>query len=87
VLQYVLQQVGVILLRIREPNRPRPFRMWLYPLPPLFALGGFLFILVSRPNARREFLYAVVVAVAGTMLYMIRARVRGEWPFAGGATR
>ncbi|HET7345748.1 MAG TPA: APC family permease, partial [Acidobacteriaceae bacterium] len=66
VLQYVLQQVGVILLRIREPNRPRPFRMWLYPLPPLFALGGFLFILVSRPNARREFLYAVVVAVAGT---------------------
>ena len=87
VLQYVLQQVGVVLLRIREPNRPRPFRMWLYPLPPLFALGGFLFILVSRPNARREFLYAVVVAVAGTMLYMIRARVRGEWPFAAGGTR
>jgi amino acid transporter len=87
VLQYVLQQVGVILLRIREPNRPRPFRAWLYPLPPLFALGGFLFILVSRPNARREFLYAVVVAVAGTMLYLIRARVRGEWPFAPGATR
>lgn len=81
VLQYVLQQVGVILLRIREPNRRRPFRIWLYPLPPLFALAGFLFILISRPNARREFLYAVVVAAAGTVLYMIRARRRREWPF------
>ena len=81
VLQYVLQQVGVILLRIREPDRGRPFRIWLYPLPPLFALAGFFFILISRPNARREFIYAVVVAVAGSLLYFIRARVRGEWPF------
>ena len=81
VLQYVLQQIGVILLRVREPNRRRPFRIWLYPLPPLFALAGFLFILISRPNARREFFYAVVVAVVGTALYMIRARRRGEWPF------
>src|SRR5579872_1176883 len=81
VLQYLLQQIGVILLRKREPSLPRPFRIWLYPLPPLFALAGFLFILISRPNARREFLYAVVVAVAGTALYMLRARKRGEWPF------
>ncbi len=81
VLQYLLQQVGVIVLRIRRPEMPRPFRIWLYPLPPLFALTGFVFILVSRHNARREFLWAVVVAVAGTALYMLRARVRREWPF------
>ena len=81
VLQYVLQQTGVVVLRIRRPEMIRPFRMWLYPLPPVLALGGFLFMLISRPGARREFLYAVVVAVAGTALYMIRARMRGEWPF------
>jgi amino acid transporter len=81
-LQYVLQQVGVIILRIRRPQMPRPFRIWLYPLPPLLALAGFLFILISRPDAGREFLSAVLVAVVGTILYMVRARLRGEWPFA-----
>ncbi|PYV60598.1 MAG: amino acid permease, partial [Acidobacteria bacterium] len=32
-LQFILQAVGVIVLRIRRPDLPRPFRMWLYPLP------------------------------------------------------
>ncbi|HSY00733.1 MAG TPA: APC family permease [Acidobacteriaceae bacterium] len=81
VLQYLLQQIGVIVLRIRRPDLPRPFRMWLYPLPPIAALAGFLFILISRPQARHEFLFAVAVAVAGTILYMLRARIRKEWPF------
>ena len=57
-LQYVLQQIGVIVLRVRRPEMSRPFRMWLYPLPPLLALGGFLFILFSRPDASREMIYA-----------------------------
>src|SRR6202012_1583226 len=41
VLQYLLQQIGVIVLRVRRPDLPRPFRIWLYPLPPLLALAGF----------------------------------------------
>jgi amino acid transporter len=81
-LQFVLQQVGVILLRIRQPQRPRPFRLWLYPLPPLFALVGFLFILVARPNAAVEIRYGLVLAVTGTLVFFIRSRVRREWPFA-----
>src|SRR5581483_967156 len=32
-LQFLVQAVGVIVLRIRRPDRPRSFRMWLYPLP------------------------------------------------------
>ncbi len=82
-LQYVLQQVGVIVLRVRRPEMPRPFRMWLYPLPPLLALGGFLFILFSRPDASREMIYAAVVALTGSGLYLLRALRRSEWPFRG----
>jgi len=82
-LQYVLQQVGVIVLRVREPGMQRPFRMWLYPLPPLFALAGFLFILFSRADASREMIYAAVIAATGTGLYLLRAYGRREWPFAG----
>jgi amino acid transporter len=81
VLQYLLQQTGVMVLRLRRPDMPRPFRIWLYPLPPLLALAGFLFILFSRPESRQQLLYAAAIAVAGTVLYMIRARVRCEWPF------
>ncbi|MDR3734666.1 MAG: APC family permease [Acidobacteriaceae bacterium] len=81
-MQFILQQVGVIVLRIREPNRNRPFRIWFYPLPPLFALGGFLFILFSRPNASRELIYGSFIAVSGAAIFFVRSRIRREWPFA-----
>jgi amino acid transporter len=73
VLQYVLQQVGVMVLRWRRPTLERPFRMWFYPLPPLIALSGFLFLLISRKGAERELLFAAIVAVTGTLLYVLRA--------------
>jgi len=80
-LQYVLQQTGVILLRLRRPDLPRPFRMWLYPWPPIVALAGFLFILLSRSDALRELVYAAVIAATGSALYFARAYRRREWPF------
>ncbi len=81
VLQYLLQQVGVIVLRVRRPEMPRPFRLWFYPLPPLLALSGFLFILFSRTQGLRDLLFAVAIALLGSVLYFTRARSRGEWPF------
>ena len=41
-LQFFLQQVGVMLLRVQRPELERPFRMPLYPLPPLVAMAGFV---------------------------------------------
>ncbi len=82
ILQFLMQHFGVILLRIREPERIRPFRMWLYPLPPLLAAAGFLFVLISRANAGREIKYGGAIALSGCLLYFIRARYRHEWPFA-----
>jgi hypothetical protein len=60
---------------------PRPFRLWFYPLPPLLALAGFLFILFSRTQGLRELLFAIAIALLGSVLYFGRARGRGEWPF------
>jgi amino acid transporter len=77
-LQFGLQHVGVMVLRVRRPEMPRPFRMWLYPLPPLLALVGFGYIVVSRPNFRRELLLAGFVAVVGTLVFVGRMVRRKE---------
>jgi amino acid transporter len=81
VLQFLVQAVGLIVFRIRRPDVPRPFRMWLYPLPALLAIAGFLFILFNRQNAMKEIRYAVVILLAGLAIYMIRAWRGREWPF------
>ena len=77
-LQFGLQHVGVMVLRWRRPEMVRPFRMWLYPVPPLLALLGFGYIVVSRPNFRRELILAVVVAVVGTLVFLTRRMFRGR---------
>ena len=82
VLQFLVQSIGVIVLRIRQPEMPRPFRMWLYPLPALIAAASFIFILVSRRDFLREVRYAGVILVVGLAIYIVRSWRRGEWPFA-----
>jgi amino acid transporter len=83
--QFLFQAIGVIVLRIRRPDLPRPFRMWLYPLPALMACAGFLFIAISRRNFMREIRYALAILVIGTLVYLIRAWRRNDWPFTSRA--
>ena len=82
ILQFLVQAVGLIVLRLRRPDLPRPFRMWLYPLPVLLASAGFLYILFGRPNWQKEVRYAVLILLTGVIIYMIRAWKHSEWPFA-----
>src|SRR5205823_9901318 len=41
--QFIGQIIAVQLLRQRRPDLPRPFRIWLYPVPSLVALVGWIF--------------------------------------------
>lgn len=81
-LQFSLQHVGVMLLRAQRPEMPRPFRIPLYPLPPLLAMAGFVFMLVNRSHALAGLAVAAAIAVSGTLIYLVRARRLGQWPFA-----
>jgi amino acid transporter len=80
-LQFLVQSVGLIVLRIRRPDMARPFRMWFYPLPALIASIGFGYILFIRANALKEIRYAIVILILGILIYMVRAWRGGEWPF------
>lgn len=84
-LQFIVQAVGVMVLRKRQPDMPRPFRMWLYPIPALLAIAGFAFILLARPNFLREIRYALVIVIVGLGIYLVRSWRRREWPFLGKA--
>jgi amino acid transporter len=84
-LQFFLQQAGVIWLRIKRPELARPFRIPLYPLPPLAAMAGFVFILANRANARDGLLVAAGIGISGSLIYFVRARVLRQWPFGSGA--
>jgi basic amino acid/polyamine antiporter, APA family len=79
--QYLPQTVGFFVLRFRQPDLPRPFRMWLYPLPGIVSILGWCFILAT--SARRSLVFAVAVFLLGTVTYLVRARMRREWPFGG----
>jgi amino acid transporter len=78
-IQYLPQTVGLFLLRFRAPDLPRPFRMWLYPLPGIVSVCGWVYVLAT--SVARSLIFALAVFVAGTVLYLGRARLRREWPF------
>ncbi len=76
VVQFLLQHVGVMYLRRTQPHLTRPFRIWLYPLPPLVALAGFTYIVFGRTNAHRELAMACVVTVLGAMAFALRSAMQ-----------
>ena len=85
-IQFVVQAVGLLWLRSRRPDFPRPFRMWFYPLPALMAIVGFLYVLTQRPNAGREIRYGVVIVILGTVVYLVNAWRHTKWPFGSTAS-
>ncbi len=76
--QFLLQHIGVLYLRRTRPEMPRPFRLWLYPLPPLAAIAAFTYILLARPNFQRELLLAALLILLGTATYLLRNRLSSE---------
>jgi amino acid transporter len=84
-IMFVAQIVGLLLLRKRHPEAPRPFRMWLYPLPALFAMACWLYIFMVQafePQGWNYMLYVLAVIVSGIGLFLILARRQRYWPFA-----
>jgi amino acid transporter len=80
--QFLMQVFGLLLLRARRPDFPRPFRMYLYPIPALLAALGFIYILYARPTLK-EIRFGVVIALVGLIIFLVRSWGRKEWPFSG----
>src|SRR6185295_7251183 len=76
--QYLPQVIGLFVLRYREPNLDRPFRMWLYPVPGIISILGWLFVLsTSVPKA---LYFALAVFLLGSVTFFFRERFRSDSP-------
>ena len=80
VVQFGGQIGALVLLRRLQPEMERPFRMWLYPLPALLALGGWLFLLFT--TEKHLLAYGALALLAGGGVFMLWSRVTKKWPFA-----
>ncbi len=78
-IQFIGQIGAVVLLRRRRPDLPRPYRIWLYPVPLFIALVGWVFVFATTAPPILLFgLGGLVLGVAGFALWSWRA---GTWPF------
>jgi amino acid transporter len=77
--QFMGQVVGLMLLRRQAPELPRPYRMWLYPLPALVALLGWIFVFATTDV--RVILFGVGVLALGGLTFLVWARRGHQWPF------
>lgn len=63
---------GIFILRWRQPDLVRPYRTWLYPLPPLIYLGlmfwTLFYITKSQP---KEAIIAIAIILVGTVAYFL----------------
>jgi amino acid transporter len=84
-IQFIGQSVGLMVWRRRAPEHARPYRVWLYPLPPLVAIAGWLFLFGSSSAHVKS--YAAGVLGLGLLLYLAWAKVAGRWPFASSPNR
>ena len=77
--QFMGQVFGLILLRRRAPDMPRPYRMWLYPVPALVALLGWLFVFVTTDA--RVILFGLGVLALGCVTFLLWSWRTKRWPF------
>jgi amino acid transporter len=77
--QFMGQIFAVMLLRERAPDMPRPYRIWLYPIPNLLALVGWIFIFATSDI--NVILFGLGSLVVGVVCFLIWSKATGRWPF------
>jgi amino acid transporter len=77
--QFMGQVFGLMLLRRSAPSMPRPYRMWLYPVPALVALAGWIFVFATtQPSVIAFGLGALAL---GGVTFLIWSWRTSRWPF------
>jgi len=79
IIQSLAQCAAIVVLRRRQPNLPRPYRQWLYPVPTIIALVGWVYIYISATWLSIGL--SVGWIVLGCIAFFIYAKTEHTWPF------
>jgi amino acid transporter len=79
IIQSLAQVAAIVVLRRRQPNLVRPYRQWLYPVPTIVALIGWVYIYISA--SWLSIGLSLCWMLIGVIAYMIYARAERTWPF------
>jgi amino acid transporter len=74
------QVIALSVLRRRQPNLPRPYRMLGYPFTSMIALAGWLYVYVS--SGEKMIFFSLVWLACGGAAFLFWARRERIWPFA-----
>jgi amino acid transporter len=77
--QFIGQIGAVWLLRRARPEVPLPFKMWLYPLPTLVALAGWIFLFST--SGLQVMTLGTATLVAGVLVFLGWTKATGQWPW------
>lgn len=77
--QFMGQAVGLMVLRKRAPDMARPYRMWLYPIPALLAVLGWIFVFATTEF--RVILFGLGVLALGCVAFVLWSWNTKRWPF------
>jgi amino acid transporter len=79
IVQFIGQAVGVILLRRRWSSDKFPFKMWLYPVPAVLTMIGWLWLFWSTGAARK---WGLLQIALGVVAFLVWTWEKKQWPFA-----
>jgi amino acid transporter len=79
VFQFVPQIIALFAIHIYRKEIALPYRMWLYPLPAIVALVGWIYV-AATPDQRQYVGTAAVLLVVGFVAFFVRATVLRSWP-------
>jgi amino acid transporter len=77
--QFIAQIAALTILRRKQPGLRRPYRQWLYPVPSVLALAGWIYIFQASGWAAIR--VAIGWTVLGVIAFLVWARVEHVWPF------
>jgi basic amino acid/polyamine antiporter, APA family len=69
--------LGLLVLRIREPNLERPYRVWGYPFTPIIFLAITLHMMVYVVREKpKESLLGLITVIAGLIIFFFSKEPR-----------
>ena len=79
IVQFLGQSVGLMWLHSKRKDFKLPFKMWLYPVPVIFAIIIWLFVFF---NSDIKYIIASLGVIAsGSIAYLIFSKEAKMWPF------